>query len=379
MDQRIELFSMDFTSLRLCILSGLLRMFLRNEIQAVRFNRIDVLFIFWMAIGAIIYVLQWADMSSIIYKMGVLFDGFGFYWLFRQMIRKWEDISSVVSVFAILAIVSAPLILLERILKSSPYAFMGYSQASMHRGRFRCSGPFPHYIMMGLFWTSLLPWFYSFIRMKIKKYFYWTAIGSGLFCMVMSNSSTPLLTLFFMSGFWFLYPYRRYGRQIFFIIAAILMGLHLLMESSVWHLMARVDIFSGSTGWHRYFLFDQFIRHTSEWFFLGTRSTAHWGMGLEDVTNQYVLEAVRGGFLTLCIFLWLNVLCVTVSGQASMTFSVGKKSWLSWGICISVLGHIISFWGVSYFGQIIMIFYLTIVLVAFLQEQISHDRRPMLP
>ena len=139
--------------------------------------------------------------------------------------------------------------------------------------------------------------------------------------------------------------------------------------------MSRLSFFDGSTGWHRYALFDRFVNHAPEWFLLGTRSTIHWGHGMQDVTNQYVLEGVRGGILTLCLFVALNVMCVVVPGKGSILYKNKELSWLCWGICVSVLGHSISFWGASYFGQIIMMLYLTFAMVAFVQEQMDKSSK----
>ena len=58
--------------------------------------------------------------------------------------------------------------------------------------------------------------------------------------------------------------------------------------------------YRGSTGWHWFYLIDQAIRRVGEWWLIGTRSTGHWGMGLQDVTNQYILEGVWGGMRLHC-------------------------------------------------------------------------------
>ena len=140
------------------------------------------------------------------------------------------------------------------------------------------------------------------------------------------------------------------------------------MNAPVWHLMSRVNIFGGSTGWHRYHLFDQFIERTSEWFFLGTTETMHWGLGLVDITNQYVLEGVRGGFLTLLIFIIMLYKSVQISGQSSLLLADQPKHWIAWGVCVSLLGHVVSFWGVSYFGQILMLMYMVLAMAGFFHE-----------
>ena len=68
-------------------------------------------------------------------------------------------------------------------------------------------------------------------------------------------------------------------------------------------LLNRIDIVGGSTGYHRYILVDEFIRRFGEWMLVGTKTTVTWGLGLFDLTNQYVVVGVDGGILSLTLFL----------------------------------------------------------------------------
>lgn len=110
---------------------------------------------------------------------------------------------------------------------------------------------------------------------------------------------------------------------------------------------------------------------------LGTRSTAHWGYGMQDVTNQYVLEGVQGGLITLVIFIVLLVVAVRTVGAYSICTVQIKQRFLSWCICVSILGHCISFIGVSYFGQIRMLLYFTLALIALVYEMSNTQLRPL--
>jgi len=89
---------------------------------------------------------------------------------------------------------------------------------------------------------------------------------------------------------------------------------------------------------------------------------------LVDVTNQFVLEGVRGGILTLALFCLLMFSAVRITGRYSLRSMPRGQQWLAWGVCVSVIGHCISFFGVSYFGQIRMLLYLTFALVAFVYD-----------
>ncbi len=370
MNQRTYIGSLDFTVLRILVLAGVLRIVLRGEAEAIRWNGFDKLVLAWNVSNAIIYTIQWGTLNAFINRCGFMYDSLGMYWLFRHFFRSFEDITEAIKIFAICAIISAPLVAAEKFRQSSPFSVFGPTGARFHRGRFRCAGAFPHYIIMGCFWASMLPLFYSTLKAKFNPRVSKIGIGAAGLMIYFSASSTPLLTVGAIIAFWLCYRYRQKGWIIFTSICLVLGILHFfIMEKPVWHLMARANIFGGSTGWFRYFLFNEFINHTSEWFFFGVKSTAHWGRGLFDLTNQYVLEGVRGGILTLLIFIVMLYNAVKISGKASLILAEQPIHWIAWGLCISIIGHIVTFWGVSYFGgQILMLFYMQLAMVGFFKE-----------
>ena len=370
MQQRVIIAGLDFPVLRICVLAGFVRLNINGEIVRIGWNKFDKLFLSWSIVGSIVFSIQYLNFSAVVNRCGFLFDGIGMYWFYRQCIRNWDDFVSSIKYFAIMAIVSAPLIIMERKQGgNSIYKLFGHTAASFHRGRFRCAGPFPHYIMMGLYWATLLPLFYGLMKINKSRVLCFVGIICAMICAVLSGSSTPLMTVAGVVIFWCMYKYRYYGIRIFYIIIAVLFTLHLLMNKPVWHLMARAGVFGGSTGYHRYYLFDQFVNRVTEWFILGVKTTAHWGYCLQDVTNQFVLEAVRGGFVTLVIFILLIFQSISIPWKSSLSSKNYRVQMLAWSLSISMIGHQISFWGASYFGQIIMLLYFNFAMVALIEDE----------
>lgn len=366
-DQRIIIFDLDFTTLRFCIFFAVLRLSLFDDVRRIKWNAFDKLFLTWVIVGAVVYCVQWHNMRAVIYKSGVLYDSLGLYWIFRMSIFSWDDIHRVVKMFAIFALISAPLIIYERVTLNNPFALLGRVAGNFHGGRIRCTGPFSHFIMMGLFWASLVPIFVSYFMIRRSKLLYVLASLSALVCVILSASSTPLMTVLSIAFFGALWKYRSYGRTITLGIGAMIFALHVVMEAPVWHLVCRINVYSGSTGWHRFILFDQFVKNIGEWFFFGCHGVEHWGIYKGDITNQYVLEGVRGGALTLVIFIILVVQAVWITGICSIKIRNREKRILCWGFCVSILGHCVSFFGVSYFDQIMLLLYFTLVIVSFLE------------
>jgi len=363
---RVIIASLDFTPLRICVLFGALRLLVRGEVIRIHWNRFDKLFVIWLILGAIIYVFRWGNLQALIYKFGVLFDGLGLYWIFRQNIRSWECVGLSVKLFSVFAIVSVLFVIAERITHVNLFMYLGTVGTGVYRGRYRCFGAFGSSIILGLFWATLIPWFLAYIKAKSDIILNVTAVISSLICVILSGSSTPFITVGAILFFFALYRYRAYGRQIALGFCFIVFALHVVMEAPVWHLISRVRFFSGSTGWHRYYLIDQAIEHFDEWMLLGTSDTERWGWGLHDLANQYVFEGVTGGGVTLLVFIILLIYAVKIMGSFSLHGDNDKYKWLSWGICVSILGHCVSFLAMTYFTQMKMQLYLIFAIVGFI-------------
>ncbi len=374
-DQRVIIFDLDFTPLRMLVLVGFLRTILWGERLTFKWNRFDKLVLAWAICGALIYTIQWADMRALIYKCGVLFDVIGLYWLFRINISSWDDIKLATKVFAVCSLVLAVFVGLEWATGTNPFVVLGRVKTSFREGRYRCQASFPHSIMLGLFWATLVPLFVGFARQDKHKLLLWSAVAASTFIVAATASSTPVLTLLIVLVLLCGYKWRQYTASAEWGLLASLIALHIVMKAPVWHLISRIGVVGGSTGWHRFILIDRAISHFGEWMFLGCRSTAHWGWGLSDVTNQYILEGVRGGFVTLALFLVMIYMALRTLLRLSLQHQEQKQRFLTWCLFVAILGHCVAFLGVSYFGQIMMLWYMTLAAVSFFYDDKKRGRR----
>ena len=203
-------------------------------------------------------------------------------------------------------LISIPVVLLffvEHSTGRNPFAFLGGVPAItfVREGRLRCQGAFPHPILAGSFWAGLLPlivaeWWNS----PIRRWIIALASVCAVLIVVMCTSSGPLSALLLGAGAACLFPLRGRMRTIRWGIVLVLIGLQFVMRSPIWHVLAYLDLAGGSTSWYRFYLIDQTVSHFGDWWAVGATSTAGWGneyQSLEDITNQYVLEAIRGGAL----------------------------------------------------------------------------------
>ena len=371
-DQRIIIMGLDFTVLRVLVLAGIVRILMYGQWIRIKWNNFDKLLFIWAFCGAFIYTLQWSTGEAAVNRLGVLFDVLGLYWLFRQTIRSWDDIKFMISVLAFCMVMLAPFVLVELATKHNPFAALGRVITNVREERLRCQAAFPHSIMLGVFCSTQVPLFVGMAKIQRNKTLYYAAILASIFIVSATASSTPILVLaaglLIISGF----KWRHFTGVVLIIFGVAVLGLQTIMNAPVWHLLARINVVGGSTGWHRYNLINQSMVHINEWIFLGCRSTGHWGFGLEDITNQFLLEGLRGGLITMLIFIAMIFIGMKSILNFSLTVDDYDKRFFSWCCFVVMLAHCIAFFGVSYFGQMTMLWYMMLAVVGLLVEYNSY-------
>jgi len=377
--QRIVVASVDFSLLRIIVLFALVRLLMKGESRGLKWTKLDTLMVLWAACGSIIYTLQWGDFSAFVNRAGVSFEALGLYFLFRSTIRSWDELASLSRVVAFAAVPIACFFALEYFTQRNIFSiFGGVPEVTLVRdGKIRCQGAYSHPIIAGVFWASVMP--LAAMGWWIKKSWRPMAVVGASCCFMIAYftaSSTSLAAVgaaFFGAALW---PFRKKMFRLQMLVLFGLVCLHFLMRAPVWHLIARVDIVGGSTGYHRYKLIDNAIRHLDEWAILGTRTTAHWGYGQQDITVEYVLQGVRGGLITLALFVSIILTAFAMIGRARrLTVHGGPREKIIWAIGVSMGVHVASFIGVSYFGQATMVWNLSLALSASVLAVVLADRR----
>ena len=222
MNQRVYIGSMDFTVLRILLLTGMMRFMLTSEKETIHWHGFDKLVLAWNMSSTIIYTVQVGTLAAFLNRCGVMYDSLGIYWICRHYFRSLDDIIQCIKLFAICAILSTPLVALEKYLQTSVFSVFGPTGAAFHRGRFRCAGPFPHFIMLGCFWASLIPLFYSTWKAQVMPKLGIVGIFCALALVYLSASSTPLLTLVAIFCFWICYSIREHAKILFFAFCGLL-------------------------------------------------------------------------------------------------------------------------------------------------------------
>lgn len=366
--QRIVLAGMDFDFIRILIIVGWLRVMMRGEMRGIRWNSIDMYFALWWAVGSLAFIALYQTSTAFTLQLGQALSVLGGYFLFRILIRQWSDLRAFVRFAAMAAAPIAVLFLIEKTTARNLFASFGgipeYTQ--IREGRVRAQGAFAHPILAGCFWASMSPLFFSLWWGKfLDRALAVVGSLSAVFIVYACASSTPIIAMLAAVGSFGLWLARFHMRTIRRAIVAVLIAVEIGSSNHVWHLFVYANLLGGSTGWHRYHLIDAAIRRFPEWMLIGTKSTAHWGYGLDDVTNQFVLEGVRGGALALILFITLLTACFSAVGRAWRANSAHVPSMVfAWALGSALFVHLTNFFGVSYFGQITTLLYIHIAAIA---------------
>ncbi|MBT8485795.1 MAG: hypothetical protein HKO59_08845 [Phycisphaerales bacterium] len=376
--QRVVVATLDFNLLRLLVLFGWVRVLIYGETLGFRWKPIDAVVIAWTIAGTMAMTLQTTAMATLVNRLGVAFDAIGMYFLFRLLVRDWEDVLIIARWTALLSFPVACVFLVEHTTGRNMFSiFGGVPEVTMIRqGRLRCQGPFTHPIIAGAFWAVLLPLIATLWH--DRGHFRWLCVPAMAACVTVvatTASSTPLSALIAAAFAGAMFPLRRWLGWIHAMGIFGLIVLQAVMNNPIWYLVARVDLVAGSTGWYRYKLIDLTVQHFEEWWLIGTPHYASWWRyGGSDLTNEYVRQALHGGLLTLLLFAGIILVAFRDAGRIRRTASDQHRVITGWALGSMLFVHCVVFIAVAYFGQINMIWYLTLAMIASLAPVRSSHR-----
>jgi hypothetical protein len=165
---------------------------------------------------------------------------------------------------------------------------------------------------------------------------------------------------------------------------ALLIGVllvHLAMKAPVWFLIARIGDLVGGGGYHRAAIIDRFVADVGSWWLIGMdpSKTASWLAyqlpdGTADLTNQFVVAGVNGGVLGLTLFVALISQGFGQLGLAMIRVRSERPNdeKLLWAFGAALVATVVSFFSVSYFDQIGVVFYILLACIARVTDSTLH-------
>lgn len=365
--QRVVLATVDFTFIRLLMMVVWFRIYIRREIRPIVWNHLDRAMIAWAVISVLTGTLLGWTLSVFINRAGTAVDAMMVYFFFRMLIRNHHELLSMTTQFLLTSFAVAVFFFIESRTSQNLFSVFGGvpDVTDVRDGRLRCQGAFAHAILAGCFWACLIP-LYAMRGFLGKGWSLSIAGGiAAVFIIAMCASSTPVMALGFGMVGAAAFLIRGSLRWLRWLILLWLCVLHFaLMKQPVWHLLSRVDVVGGSTGWHRFHLVDKFFAYFHEWWLVGTHGTGHWGPGLHDITNQYVAEGVYGGILRLAAFSATILFAFAGISRSMRLPEAGRAYWLcSWALGTALFMHCMNFIAVSYFEQIVVQWHMVLAVI----------------
>lgn len=350
--QRLVVVSLDFSFIRIFIYILIVRALYRREWFGISPAQPDATLALWGVWSIVAQGFLVGDMAASLSRVGYVSEAVGAYFIGRIYLRNIGSHYNLLNIIGILTILASFIILIEASTGRNMFAVFGGAPeiTKIREGKLRCQGSFAHPILLGVYWALLVPWFLLKVRSRLSPFSNLLFIFAATIIVITSASSTPIMALLLGTSGVLLFGYRRHLKIAKYLVLFGLVAFSIISNKPVWHLVSRIDIVGGSTGWHRYYLIDRAIAHFNEWWLVGTLNTADWGEGLDDVTNQFLLEGVRSGFLGMLLFIILiyHVYCLVRKKIAS---TLDDSCQFYWVCGVVLITNIMVFFTVSYFGQ----------------------------
>jgi hypothetical protein len=372
--QQLEIGPLHFPVMRVLIAVGVLRVITNRERISGGMNSLDR--IVWLWVIWDICSIAFHQSNVLVFRVGILYDIVGAYYLFRVFVRGIEDIRTV---FKMVCMVFAPLavtMLVEKLSGNNPLGLIefGPSEVVTTNGHFRAQGAFGHPILAGTVGAVCLPMAICFWRENRKLAM--GGLATTLAIVFASGSSGPIMTAFAVMASLALWTMRSQMRTIRWLAVLVIVTLTFLMNDPVYFLMARIDITGGSTGYFRATLIQSAINHLSEWWFAGTDHTRHWmltGITADpnhtDMTNYYLQMGVWGGLPLMLLFVWMLVIAFLRISKALRIYQRAPlyQQFLVWALGAILFGHATAFWSISYFDQTTVFLCLVLACIGSIQ------------
>lgn len=380
--QQLVILGFHFTAIRIFILLAWIRLIARGEIRGLKLNSIDKAVIWWLVISFIANTLLWQTSEALTFRLGLTYNAAGLYFLFRIVIRDIGEIENIIKLSAIIIIPLSIIMIFELFSGRNIFsAFGGVPEISWIRdGSVRAQGPFRYAGLAGTVGAVLMPLYVSLWFSDRAKFYSIVGFAAATMITIASHSSGPLMA--YCAGIvgLIMWPFHNRMRMVQYTILFTVISLHMVMKAPVWFLMARMGDLIGGDAYHRSAIIDAAVNRFNEWWLLGTKDTSGWmpyalqstpDNYFADITNQFILEGINGGFLSMLLFITIIILCFREIGislrlNENQPFSVRI---ILWSLGASLFVHVVGFFSVSYFDQIIVFWYMLLAMISALSMQ----------
>lgn len=371
--QGVILGPFNFFAIRLVILAGLIRIFIRGEYHGMPRSPLDSLMVVWSLWALMSSGFRSDPAATLTFNGGLVYNTMGVYILLRVFCRSTAEVVFLCRILAWMLVPVALAMAYEKLAARNLFSVLGGvpEVPDIREGRIRAQGPFAHAILAGTVGSVVLPLFLGLW----SRYRGTAMVGAlaSLTMVVASGSSGPIMSSMFATLGLLLWPMRHHVRALRWTAVVVYGLLMVVMTSPPYYLIARIDLTGGSTGWHRARLIESSMEHFGEWWIAGTDYTRHWmptgvpwSPNHTDITNHYLMLGVQGGLLLLLLFVLLLATGFSIVGrlvQSSQKVQPGH-AFFCWAMGSSLFAHATTAFSVAYTDQSFVFLYLTLAMIA---------------
>ena len=162
--QMINIGGFHFTTIRLIFLVGIIRCFTRGEFKAMEFNSIDKCLVAYVISSLLIVAIgAGGAMDSLIYQIGCSYNIVLPYFLFRALLKNYQEIEAFITDATIVVVPFALFMMLEASTGRNVFSAFGGVGPMYRDGHFRAEGAFRSPITAGMLGATLDAVFCGFI------------------------------------------------------------------------------------------------------------------------------------------------------------------------------------------------------------------------
>lgn len=388
--QRVNIVGFNLYAVRFIELAAFIRVLIRKEISFSKLNTIDRTLVLLYVYTVSVFLLRSSEDQA--YQIGMAVDALLSYFAFRGLVTDAEDFKWLLRASIILLAPYVVLVSIETITFNNPFSAMGayansqWGDAWFRGGRLRATGSFGHPSLMGTLGGTYLPLYMSLWLAKFgrnDRRFALIGICLSLALVWASNSGGPTTCVAAALLGWMLWPIRRDMRLVRRGLVCILVLLAVVMKAPIWYLLAKISSVSGGDGFHRAVLLDMAFQNLDKWWLAGMRvlDTANWlpytnsTTGAVDMTNHFLVFGIFAGLGSLILMVALLIQGFRYIGRALVVIRSNKSTeksleYLCWGLGVVLWVHLINWFGITYWDQINLVWFMHLASISSLTEKI---------
>ena len=238
-------------------------------------------------------------------------------------------------------------------------------------------GSFRHPDLLGTLGAAFLPLYLGLAFANAKRAFALLGAGLCLGIVFFSNSGGPLSAAVVGLAGWLFWFVRRKMTWVRRGIAGSIILLALIMKAPVWYLLARVSSLTGGGGWHRSYLLDVAFRNLDKWWLAGMplAETQDWFPyslainGDADITNEFLPFGLAAGLMAIALLIFVLIRAYRSIGAAltatrSGALEPGETEFMLWGLGVMLSVHVVNWFGISYFDQIYVVWFMQLAAIS---------------